>query len=68
MVDGEELNESQKVDEDNLDISINLDYEDYIKEYILKQQYDNSKFKNGILTEFDEIIRIYNENYSSKKD
>jgi hypothetical protein len=68
LVDGEELNESQGVDEDNLDISINLDYEDYIKEYILKQQYDNSKFKNGILTEFDEIIRIYNENYSSKKD
>ncbi len=68
LVDGEELNESQEIDEDNLDISINLDYEDYIKEYILKQKYDNKKFKNGILTEFDEIIRIYNENYTSKKD
>jgi calcineurin-like phosphoesterase family protein len=68
LVDGEEVNESQSVDEENLDISINLDYEDYIKEYILKQTYDNKKFKSGMINEFDEIIRIYNDNYLSKKN
>jgi calcineurin-like phosphoesterase family protein len=68
LVDGEEVNESQDIDEENLDISINLDYEDYIKEYILKQTYDNKKFKSGMINEFDEIIRIYNDNYLSKKN
>ena len=27
--------------------------EDYIKEYMLKQKYDNDKFKSGIVNEFD---------------
>ena len=60
--------EEEEFDESNLDISIQLDYGDYIKEYILKQKYDNEKFKSGVMTEFDEVIRIYNENFSSKKD
>lgn len=60
--------EEEEFDEANLDISIQLDYGDYIKEYILKQKYDNEKFKSGVMTEFDEVIRIYNENFSSKKD
>ena len=60
--------EEEQFDEANLDISIQLDYGDYIKEYILKQKYDNEKFKSGVMTEFDEVIRIYNENFSSKKD
>jgi len=34
----------------------------------LKQKYDNEKFKSGVMSEFDEVIRIYNENFSSKKD
>lgn len=66
LVDGEEIVES--IDEDSIDISINLDYEDYIKEYILKQKYDNKKFKNGIISEFDEVIKIFRENYSSKSE
>ena len=55
-------------DEDKLDISIQLDYADYIKEYINKQKYESDTFREGIVTEYDEVIRIYNENYSSKKD
>lgn len=68
LVDGEEVNESVEVDEDSIDISIQLDYEDYVKEYILKQKYDNEKFKSGILTEFDDVIRIYKENYTTNKN
>ena len=57
-----------ELDEETLDISIQLDYEDYVKEYILKQTYDNGKFKDGILNEYDEVIKIYKENYTNKKD
>ena len=55
-------------DENKLDISIQLDYADYIKEYINKQKYEGDKFREGVITEYDEVIRLYNENYSSKKD
>lgn len=58
----------ESFDEDSIDISIQLDYEDYIKEYILKQKYDNNKFKDGILNEYDEIIGIYKENFNNKAD
>ena len=70
LVDGEEVNESNEVefDENGIEISVQLEYEDYIKEYILKQSYDNDKFKSGIVNEFDEVIKIYNENYKVKAD
>jgi hypothetical protein len=70
LVDGEEVNESNEIefDENGMEISVQLEYEDYIKEYILKQSYDNDKFKSGIVNEFDEVIRIYNENYKVKSD
>jgi hypothetical protein len=70
LVDGEEVNESNEVefDENGMEISVQLEYEDYIKEYILKQKYDNDKFKSGIVNEFDEVIKIYNENYKVKAD
>lgn len=70
LVDGEEVNESNEVefDENGMEISVQLEYEDYIKEYILKQKYDNDKFKSGIVNEFDEVIKIYNENYKVKSD
>jgi calcineurin-like phosphoesterase family protein len=51
-----------------VDISIQLDYEKYIREYIEKRSYDNNDYKDGVLSEFDEIIRLYNENYKSKVD
>lgn len=66
--EGDEVDEEITIDEETLDISIQLDYEDYVKEYILKQQYENAKFKDGILNEYDEIIKIYKENYTNNKD
>ncbi len=70
LVDGEEINESNDVelDENGMEISVQLEYEDYIKEYILKQKYDNDKFKSGVVNEFDEVIKIYNENYKVKSE
>jgi calcineurin-like phosphoesterase family protein len=69
LEDGEEVEIiDESFDEDSIDISIQLDYEDYIKEYILKQKYDNSKFKDGILGEYDEIIGIYKENFNDKQN
>lgn len=56
-----------KVDSESIDISIQLDYADYIKEYILKQKYDSSNFKDGLLSEYDQVIDIYNEGYRNKK-
>jgi len=55
----------EEIDEDSIDISIKLDYEDYVKEFILKQKYDNDKFKEGILDEYGDIIKIYKESYSN---
>ena len=66
--DGEEISEAVTIDEESMDISIKLEYESYIKEFIQKQKYENEGFKNGILNEYDEIIRIYTENYKSKVD
>lgn len=70
LVDGEEVNESKDIelDENGVEISVQLEYEDYIKEYILNQKYDNDKFKSGVVVEFDEVIKIYNDNYKSKAD
>ena len=64
----DELNESIEIDEETMDISISLDYEDYVKEYILKQKYDNDKFKSGVISEFGEIIKIYKDNYNAQND
>lgn len=64
----DESNESIEIDEETLDISISLDYEDYVKEYILKQSYDNDKFKSGIISEYNEVIKIYKENFNNKND
>jgi calcineurin-like phosphoesterase family protein len=68
LVDDEELNESIEINEETLDISISLDYEDYVKEYILKQKYDSDKFKSGVISEYDEVIKIYKENYNNQND
>ena len=66
--EGEPIVESIELEDGSIDISIQLEYESFIREYIEKQKYDNEKYHNGILTEFDEVIRIYNENYKSKVD
>jgi DNA repair exonuclease SbcCD nuclease subunit len=69
-VDGDEGIVESIITEDGttVDISIQLDYEKYIREYIEKRSYDNENYKDGILSEFDEVIRLYNENYKSKID
>ena len=56
------------IDGESIDISIQLDYADYIKEYISKQKYDNQNFKDGLLSEYDQVIDIYNEGYRNKKE
>jgi predicted MPP superfamily phosphohydrolase len=67
--EGEEaIVESVETEDGTIEISIKLDYESYIREYIEKSGYDNEKFRDGILSEFDEIIRIYNENYKVKSE
>jgi hypothetical protein len=59
------LNDDKSINE-NFDISIKLDYEDYIKKWIERQNFDNENIKFGILEEFDNIINIYNESYKDK--
>jgi hypothetical protein len=70
LVEGEDIDiqsiDNNPINED-LDISVKLEYEDYIKEYILNQKYDNDDFKKGIISEFDEIARIYEEEFKNKK-
>lgn len=63
--EGDDCLKKEESDDDSVDfgVSLNLDYDDYIREYIHKQTYDNDKFRGGVLSEFDEIIRIYSENY-----
>lgn len=67
LVDGEEIKE-ELILESNVDITSSLDFNEYIKDYILKQKYDNEIFKNGVLQEFDEITKIYTENYINKNN
>lgn len=62
------INESGEIIEDEIDVSIQLDYEEYIKEYIIKQKYENDKFKSGVLIEYDEVVRIFTENYKTKNE
>ena len=58
----------EKEDDEDLDgmidVSIQLDYEEFIREWIVKREYD-SKFQGGILKEYDSIIEIYQDNYRS---
>jgi calcineurin-like phosphoesterase family protein len=58
----------KELTEEELKISIQLEYEEFIKGYIENQKYENSDFKTGVIEEFTEIIKIYNENYKVKVD
>jgi DNA repair exonuclease SbcCD nuclease subunit len=46
------------------DISINLDYEDYIRQYILIQKYENTTFRDGLISEWDNLAKVYRESKS----
>jgi len=43
--------------------SIQLDYTDLIRDYIMNQKYESETIKIGIIEEFNEVARIYDENY-----
>jgi division protein CdvB (Snf7/Vps24/ESCRT-III family) len=43
--------------------SIQLEYTDLIRQYINSQKYESEKIKNGVLQEFNEVARIYDEGY-----
>lgn len=60
----DENNDSES--EEKYDISIALDYEDYIKEYIGKQKFNSEEFKNGLIEEYDKVIEIYKEEFKNK--
>lgn len=43
--------------------SIQLEYTDLIRQYINNQKYESEKIKNGVLQEFNEIARVYDDGY-----
>ena len=45
--------------------SIQLEYTEVIREYINGIKYNTDKIKNGVVQEFNEVARIYNENYKN---
>jgi len=57
------ISEDVSYDEESNELSVKLEYETYIRDYILKKKYENDSFKEGILSEYDNIIKIYNESY-----
>lgn len=46
-----------------LEHSITLDFKEYIKSYIDNQKYEVDNFKDGLMSEYDNIIDIYTNNY-----
>jgi calcineurin-like phosphoesterase family protein len=68
IVKSEKEKKEKEITEEELQISIQLEYEEFIKGYIENQQYENNKFKDGVLSEFSEVIKIYNDNYKVKVD
>ena len=61
--DGEEkVNETAQT-ADELEISIKLDYEEVIRNYITSQKWESEDVKLGILSEFNEVIRLYKDQY-----
>lgn len=45
--------------------SIQLEYTEVIREYINGIKYSTDKIKNGVVQEFNEVSKIYNENYKN---
>lgn len=43
-----------------------LEYKELIKDHILSLKYDTTKIKNGVISEYNEVIRIYDEGYKKK--
>jgi DNA repair exonuclease SbcCD nuclease subunit len=45
--------------------SLQLEYTEIIKDYITNQKYNSEKIKFGVISEFEQITEIYNQNYKS---
>lgn len=60
VVKEEKIVESKNL---NSDINISLDFKETIKDYINSQEYSVESIKNGILSEFQEIIRIFDDEF-----
>lgn len=58
-INKEEIKESVR----NSDINISLDFKETIKDYINSQEYSDISIKNGILSEFQEIVKIFDEEF-----
>jgi DNA repair exonuclease SbcCD nuclease subunit len=60
------IDEDDQIDE-SIEIGIvpeiKLEYTEMILDYISQNKYESDKIKNGVLQEFNEIIRVYEENY-----
>ena len=46
--------------------TLRLEYTDMIRDYINSQKYDSDKIKGGVLEEFNEVTKIYRDNYRDK--
>lgn len=55
----DEIKESVK----NTDINISLDFKETIRDYINSQEYSEDFIKSGILSEFQEIVKIFDEEF-----
>lgn len=60
------INESSNETVEDMEISIKLDYEEVIRSYISSQKWDSESVKLGILSEFEEVIRLYKDQYVEK--
>lgn len=69
IIDTQELiNETVVNAEDiNFDYIKTIEFKDVIRDYITGSNYDSDKIKLGILSEFNEIVRLYEEEYKDKK-
>ncbi len=60
--EGDEIS-NEEISESLDNISIQLEYDEVIRKYIKDQKWESDKIKSGILDEFEEIIRVYKEQY-----
>lgn len=57
---------SEQIDESvSVDISMDLDHDAFIEQYIDAQNYENPDFKKGVTESYKEIIKIYKDEYAS---
>lgn len=62
--------EIEKIEEslNNIDgLSLNLDYEEFIKKYIENISYENEDVRSNILNIYKDIVKVYKEGYKKSK-